>query len=509
MPTNEESTQTVAEETERTAPSTVSTATNSDTASNIFGVAIWIAILGGIAWSVLWHTPAQVMLDIQNENPPVAAGTVTFDGKPASGVLHITVANAKTKRYLSGVVIPIEATKEGTFTTGKTPLYEREINKDPLRITADFEGISADKKPVSGTATTYIDFAPPIETRTLAVITGSSIALIAVLTILFTGDLTRRKARMLFAVTYLMTFLSLAVPILLTMVVSQSTYLVEIMQEAPIGLIKGTAKGVTDPQWLLNIGGAVQPSVPSVAPKPASASPAAVDIDHPVAATVPGTESAPGARALSTSELSAKSDDTKVADIAHSGVGSPKVVGGLAVPFYVVMLAMLGAGINMTRKVPPVQIDYESKIMPESGPLLAAALKAPLAWFRPSREAINPEQRKAAAAIRSSLIENYMYLLSAPFLAIAVYYLLQAIGSSPAEPVLVLMAFATGLLADTIIDRIRSFATDTLGGGGGGGGTSLVKGEQTTLAVMTKQTTEALVPAQTEHDIGHSEGAKD
>ena len=53
-------------------------------------------------------------------------------------------------------------------------------------------------------------------TQTLAMVSGGSLVLIALLTILFTGDLTRRKARLLFAVTYLMTFLSLAVPILLT-----------------------------------------------------------------------------------------------------------------------------------------------------------------------------------------------------------------------------------------------------------------------------------------------------
>jgi hypothetical protein len=160
--------------------------------------------------------------------------------------------------------------------------------------------------------------------------------------------------------------------------------------------------------------------------------------------------------ATATSGSTAQTGPAPVAD-------SVRVVGGLAVPFYVVMLAMLGAGINMTRKVPPVQIEYENKISPDEDKFWTAALKAPSKWFtwlRSSHTPTSPEQRKASAEIRKHLIENYMDLLSAPFLAIAVYYLLQAIGSNPAEPVLVLMAFATGLMADAIIDRIRKFARD-------------------------------------------------
>jgi hypothetical protein len=110
-----------------------------------------------------------------------------------------------------------------------------------------------------------------------------------------------------------------------------------------------------------------------------------------------------------------------------------------------------------------VQIEYENKISPDEDKFSTAALKAPSKWFtwlRSSHTPTSPEQRKASAEIRKHLIENYMDLLSARFLEIAVYYLLQAIGSNPAEPVLVLMAFATGLMADAIIDRIRKFARD-------------------------------------------------
>jgi hypothetical protein len=60
------------------------------------------------------------------------------------------------------------------------------------------------------------------------------------------------------------------------------------------------------------------------------------------------------------------------------------------------------------------------------------------------------------------LIDNYMHLLAAPFIAIAVYYLLQIIANDTAEPVLVLMAFATGLVSDSIVSGITEYAEKTL-----------------------------------------------
>jgi uncharacterized membrane protein HdeD (DUF308 family) len=55
--------------------------------------------------------------------------------------------------------------------------------------------------------------------------------------------------------------------------------------------------------------------------------------------------------------------------------------------------------------------------------------------------------------------------LSAPFLAIAVYYLLQAAAEKISTPVLVVMAFATGLMAESVVDAIRTFAHKQFGGG--------------------------------------------
>ena len=341
-----ELTQVATPDSDRAGDSTPAKSRDTDTVGSILGFAIWILILGGVGVSLIWHTDASVMLDVSKDRPFVASGTVLFKGQPTDGTVHVTIVDAKTKRYLSGVVVPVN---KGQFTTANRNVFIPDAaSKEPLRVTAEYQGTSGDKA-ISGSAIAYIDFAPPLGTRTLAVTSGVSIALIAILTVLFTGELTRRKARLLFAVTYLMTFLSLAVPILLTMMVSQSTYLVEIMQDAPIGLVKGTARGVSDPQWLLNIGGAVQ--APRVAPegvsKPvgapptpppakqapvvlASASPTAVDPASQPHETMPAAT----VRESNVMGLAAPKQGTNASvDADAAGIESARVVGGLAVPF--------------------------------------------------------------------------------------------------------------------------------------------------------------------------------
>src|SRR5438105_9684033 len=77
---------------------------------------------------------------------------------------------------------------------------------------------------------------------------------------------------------------------------------------------------------------------------------------------------------------------------------------------------------------------------------------------RVGEQTANPD----ASAIRKQLIQTYMYFLSAPFLAVAVYYLLQVIASSVAEPVLVVIAFASGLMSNAAVGAIMAFADNVL-----------------------------------------------
>jgi hypothetical protein len=145
----------------------------------------------------------------------------------------------------------------------------------------------------------------------------------------------------------------------------------------------------------------------------------------------------------------------------------PHIEGGLAIPFFVVVLAIFGAGINMMRQVPTIQAKH-ARILPNSGiSAVRALMEAPVKPFASSTSnEAGPNARTAEAVhgIRKALIAQYMYLLSAPFLAIAVYYLLQVLATQISEPALVLMAFSSGLISDRIVSAIIRFAKKTLGG---------------------------------------------
>ena len=91
-----------------------------------------------------------------------------------------------------------------------------------------------------------------------------------------------------------------------------------------------------------------------------------------------------------------------------------------------------------------------------------ATLQAPIALFSIGEGPSTAAEIARVSGIRKELINNYMSLLSAPFLAIAVYYLLQVIGTSIADPVLVLVALGAGLVSETIIVRIEEVVISTV-----------------------------------------------
>ena len=127
---------------------------------------------------------------------------------------------------------------------------------------------------------------------------------------------------------------------------------------------------------------------------------------------------------------------------------------------------MIGASINMTRKVPQIQKTSAAVELP--GVVgWQTLVSAPLTMFRQTgypSSAIATE----AGKLRADTIKNFMYLISAPFLAIAVYYLLQLVAESVSTPVLVVMAFFTGLNSDRIVEVIAKTAVEHLPGNGDG-----------------------------------------
>jgi xanthosine utilization system XapX-like protein len=281
-----------------------------------------------------------------------------------------------------------------------------------------------------------------------AVVVAFALLLIA----LFTGAMNTRKQRSLYSVMYFVVFVSLLLPIVVSVMLLQSSYLVTIMEKAPIGLVRATsASSKTELQWFLNIGGVV------TARDETSRSPRATPASTAASAVAPSA-SAPASQASSprrgeTRPASDRSDQGSVSSAVH---GSPYIEGGLAVPFYVILLAMFGAGINLTRRVPEIQEEYSGTV-PHAAPLSRSIF----GWSENDRLP-DAETQRQTFAFRRALIQNYMYVLSAPFLATAVYYLLQVVATEPARPILVLVSFATGLISDTLVNRIVRFAEETL-----------------------------------------------
>jgi hypothetical protein len=115
---------------------------------------------------------------------------------------------------------------------------------------------------------------------------------------------------------------------------------------------------------------------------------------------------------------------------------------GLIVPLYVIVLAFVGGAINLTRQVPRFQPESERR----------EAQTATLLPYGERRKVKRFDRRRTNW--RTGLLTHYMYLASAPFLAIAAYYLLVWTGVDSKLPIVVLVAFAVGITSDPVLKKI-------------------------------------------------------
>jgi len=419
--------------------------TSSETWSTIV---FWVVIAAFAAFWYFREDRADVVLDVSTQRDLVS-GMVTFGGVPVrGGVVHLVVSEAGSKRYLAGATLPVG--DDGKFTLQDHQALGITEQSGSLRLSAAFRGTLVEKekgdskvKPLFGETVLYLNSTAPLGERFLLGIAISALVLLVFQLVLFTGDLGQRKARWLFVLMYFFTFFSLALPIAVSLVVAHNPYLVDAMRASPIGLVMAKTNVLSEPQWLINIGGKVLPGSERVKPPSSGGSDGTTGAKTGVAAGV-GT------------------DDSRPAD---SGQLAWIVEGGIAVPFYVVLLAMFGAGINMTLKVPEIQRRYEDVLIEGRSSSWFNPVFAIVRALRGRAEAPPNVPRPTAGDIRRELIENYMYLLSAPFLAVAMYYLLQVLAEKVTQPVLVLMAFATGLVSKAVIGGIIAFAESKLPNG--------------------------------------------
>ncbi len=113
-----------------------------------------------------------------------------------------------------------------------------------------------------------------------------------------------------------------------------------------------------------------------------------------------------------------------------------QISGGLVVPLYVVVLAIIGAAVNMTRRVPEYQRQvylYTSNLdTPESG----------------KQDEISCEDA------REFMVFQLMQVLSAPMIAITAYYFI--VPNSPT--ISVVLGFFAGFASETILIAMRAVA---------------------------------------------------
>jgi hypothetical protein len=211
------------------------------------------------------------------------------------------------------------------------------------------------------------------------------------------------KNRLAIGFSYLIILIFLALPLLAPVLLPLAfPGALRVMRETPVGLVVTNidAKPEAGPQWALNIGGHITQTSEAAAANIAQASKAAAS-------------------------------------------NIVKVEGGLVIPLYVILLSVIGGAINMKRQVPKFQEACETQV---NSRLRSDPVHTPQAAVHLGR-----------TAWRTELLNQYMFLISAPFLAIATYYMLMGLDLTKV-PVMVLMAFSVGLISEPILRTITETA---------------------------------------------------
>ena len=115
------------------------------------------------------------------------------------------------------------------------------------------------------------------------------------------------------------------------------------------------------------------------------------------------------------------------------GTDDPKrpfveVLGGVAVPLFVVVLALIGGAVSISRRIPEFQRRNDRNYVPTAD-----------------------EPAMPAFRVRESVVFQIMQLVSAPFLAIATLQVIEPNNLASAST----LAFATGFFSETILYMIR------------------------------------------------------
>lgn len=421
-----------------------STAKKRRVATLILGLVIWAIALSFIIWAgyrvYRMFVPRQtvavsVNLKFQDEGLAIEGYVLQGDLLAKSGSVRLTV---ERRNPHAGLTL-YEEIVDGKFETSSPLAGFKDGQK--LRVTAEAfvrYGPKNEKTAVGRQDATW-NIASLWTRWTLWFGLCLALAYSIVFLVLFTGTWAehRYKYRLAIMHSYITAGMFLLLPMSLPAFITASPDLAYAMQESPVGVLRVASTKVDKVdlvlnQWALNIGGI----------------PVRNDKETP-------------------------KQDTP---------GSFIVPGGLVVPLYVFVLAVLGGAINMTRKVPQLQNALaELMSSTEFEDAIKAAKRGVRALYEVARfsnqvetepasgEAMAPDQQKASDqqatfkemsaqlnSGRADLIRQYMYLFTAPFLAIVAYYMLFLIQAELASivPIVVLISFSCGLLSEAVVGTI-------------------------------------------------------
>ncbi len=299
--------------------------------------------------------------------------------------------------------------------------------------------------------------------------------------LVFTGDVGIKKITSAVILSYLLAITFLIVPLLLPVWLADSPSLAARMATRPVGILRvhRISDDILLDQWVLNIGGIPTPveiSIETTSEErlkaPSNQNPA-----------TPPDPALP--RSSPNSIVGAEGEPRNDASVGRAETtslgGSPvyNVTSGLVVPLYVLIWATFGGAVSMTRRIPEYQQDIVQlrKAEKERRNLRKRLYSSPVEAFKLSVSGSGDESElqklidtyleksKPLGEVRRKLVDQCLFLITAPFLGILTFYLIFMVEEELAQriPVVVLVTFASGLMSESILMKIRSFAETILG----------------------------------------------
>ena len=227
-------------------------AVKSKSSEALIGAFVWLVIFAVIGFSVSHGNSADVYLDVSPNDPRLLSGVVLYDGAPvASGRVVLETWDAPQRKLIGSAVIDV--TNAGRFETKPDDLPAAIDSKQPLRIVATYAGTTNPDKPgekpkeLSGDCTLHLNQSPPVSMGVIVTFGVLLAALLGALVWLFTLELTQGRARTLFRLPYIVILVALSVPIVLIAIAARSEQVVNAMEQAPVGLVKGQSEAVKKP----------------------------------------------------------------------------------------------------------------------------------------------------------------------------------------------------------------------------------------------------------------------